>query len=126
MAGGRRFELAPAANDAGRSQRPLAGFGEAKEIVDERSEEPTPAQRAHPPRLCVEYGVVASLNTFLGLNTASKLACLRPASVGGLGPAGTRVLDSVPASSHPVSSPHYFFYLQGVVQGYYVGQAAWF
>ena len=51
MAGGRRFELAPAANDAGRSQRPLAGFGEAKEIVDERSEEPTPTVvTGHPDR----------------------------------------------------------------------------
>ena len=76
----RRFGLATAPNDAGRSQRLLAGFGEGKEIVDERSEE-----RRLPNVtiwLCVEYGVVASLNTFLGLGAASKIACPRPASVG--------------------------------------------
>jgi len=69
IAGGSRFGLAPAANDAGRSQRPLAGFGEAKEIVDERSEEPTPAVvTGHPDR-------------------ASSTVSGRP------GPAGTRVPD---------------------------------
>jgi len=51
MAGGSRFELATAPNDAGRSQRPLAGFGEAKEIVDERSEERRlPKPGGHPDR----------------------------------------------------------------------------